>query len=37
MALRLDAPFWIILVAFTLVTTCVALITVAARAAGMVG
>ncbi len=37
MSLRLDAPFWGLLIACALAGTCAALISVAARAAGMMG
>lgn len=37
MALRLDGPFWGVLIAFALAGACVALFGMAARAAGMIG
>jgi len=37
MALRFDAPFWGVLIACALAGTCLVLIGVAARAAGIMG
>ncbi len=36
-SMRLDAPFWATLVACALATSCVVMLTIAARAAGIVG
>ena len=37
MALRFDAPFWGLMIAFALAGACLTLIGVAARAAGIMG
>jgi len=37
MTLRLDGPFWGVVIAFALAGACVALFGVAARAAGIIG